>query len=170
MVSTKKLCKGDYSHGYCITIRGFGKRLTPSHLSPELQKLWRLFQKTIAMSLQIIKKLYVTGLCRGYGTAIGMGILPLALISFPMWIGNSFDNKSIERLNFFGVNTSKMFVGDVLAHFILAMISMAIKYFSCLFVLETKISVHRSFSFFYYIIFYSYCYSYDYWWHICLCI
>ena len=58
--------------------------------------------------------------------AIGMGILPLALISFPMWIGNSFENKSIERLNFFGVNTSKMFVGDVLAHFILAMISMAI--------------------------------------------
>lgn len=33
--------------------------------------------------------------------AIGMGILPLALISFPMWIGNSFENKSIERLNFF---------------------------------------------------------------------
>lgn len=58
--------------------------------------------------------------------AIGMGILPLALISFPMWIGNSFENKNIERLNFFGVNTSKMFVGDVLAHFILAMISMAI--------------------------------------------
>ena len=58
--------------------------------------------------------------------AIGMGILPLALISFPMWIGNSFENKSIERLNFFGVNTSKMFVGDVLAHFILAMISMTI--------------------------------------------
>jgi len=85
MVSTKKLCKGDYSHGYCITIRGFGKRLTPSHLSPELQKLWRLFQKTI-----------------------------------------SFENKSIERLIFFGVNTSKMFVGDVLAHFILAMISMTI--------------------------------------------
>ena len=55
-----------------------------------------------------------------------MGILPLALISFPMWIGNSFENKSIERLNFFGVNTSKMFVGDVLANFILAMISMAI--------------------------------------------
>ena len=102
--------------------------------------------------------------------AIGMGILPLSLISFPMWIGNSFENKSIARLNFFGVNTSKMFVGDVLAHFILAMISMAIKYFSCLFVLETKISVHRSFSFFYYTIFHSYCYSYDYWWHICLCI
>lgn len=58
--------------------------------------------------------------------AIGMGILPLSLISFPMWIGNSFENKSIERLNFFGVNTRKMFVGDVLAHFILAMISMAI--------------------------------------------
>lgn len=58
--------------------------------------------------------------------AIGMGILPLSLISFPMWIGNSFENKSIERLNFFGVNTSKMFVGDVLAHFILAMINMAI--------------------------------------------
>ena len=28
MVSTKKLCKGDYSHGYCSTIRGFGKRFT----------------------------------------------------------------------------------------------------------------------------------------------
>ena len=73
------------------------------HLPPELQKLWRLFQKNNChvMALQIIKKLYVTGLWRGHGTAIGMGILPLALISFPMWIGNSFENKSIERLNFF---------------------------------------------------------------------
>ena len=53
------------------------------------------------MALQIIKKLYVTGLWRCYGTAIGMGILPIALISFPMWIGNSFENRSIERLNFF---------------------------------------------------------------------
>ncbi len=58
--------------------------------------------------------------------AIGMGILPLSLISFPIWIGNSFENKSMERLNFFGLNTIKMFVGDVLAHFILAMISMTI--------------------------------------------
>ena len=28
MISTKKLCKGDCSHGYCSTIRGFGKRFT----------------------------------------------------------------------------------------------------------------------------------------------
>ncbi len=57
---------------------------------------------------------------------IGMGILPLAFISFPMWLGNSFENRSIERLNFFGVKTSKIFIGDVLAHLVLACISIFI--------------------------------------------
>ena len=58
--------------------------------------------------------------------AIGMGILPLTLISFPMWLGNSFENNSMERLNFFGVRTFEIFVGDTLAHLVLAWISMAI--------------------------------------------
>lgn len=58
--------------------------------------------------------------------SIGMGILPLALISFPMWLGNAFENNSMERMKFLGVNVRKMFIGDVLAHLILAGISMAI--------------------------------------------
>lgn len=60
--------------------------------------------------------------------AIGMGILPLTLISFPMWLGNSFENNSMERLNFFGVKMSKIFTGDVLAHLVLACISMLIDF------------------------------------------
>ena len=58
--------------------------------------------------------------------AIGMGILPLTLISFPMWLANSFENNSIERLNFFGVKTSKIFIGDVLSHLVLACITTTI--------------------------------------------
>lgn len=58
--------------------------------------------------------------------SMGMGILPLTLISFPMWIGNSFENSSMQRMIYFGVKMSKMVVGDILAHLILALISMTI--------------------------------------------
>lgn len=37
--------------------------------------------------------------------AIGMGILPLTFVSFPMWIGSSLKSKSWQRMNFFGVDT-----------------------------------------------------------------
>lgn len=58
--------------------------------------------------------------------AIGMGILPLTLISFPMWVGNSLENNSMERLYYFGVKISRMIFGDLLAHLVLATISMAL--------------------------------------------
>jgi len=56
---------------------------------------------------------------------IGMGILPIALISFPMWLGNSFENNSMERMIYFGVSFRKMMLGDIFAHLILVFISMA---------------------------------------------
>ncbi|MBU5487317.1 ABC transporter permease [Clostridium sp. MSJ-8] len=58
--------------------------------------------------------------------AIGIGILPLTLISFPMWIGNNLESKSMQRLSFFRVKAWKMVIGDILAHLILSLISMAI--------------------------------------------
>lgn len=58
--------------------------------------------------------------------SIGMGILPLTLISFPMWIGHNIENNSMERLNYFGVKTSNIVFGDIVAHLILALISMSL--------------------------------------------
>ncbi|XOQ44970.1 MAG: ABC-2 type transporter [Clostridium sp.] len=58
--------------------------------------------------------------------AIGMGILPLTIISYPMWMGNSLENNSLDRLNFFGIKTSKVLIGDIIAHIILSIFSMAI--------------------------------------------
>lgn len=56
--------------------------------------------------------------------SMGMGILPLTLISFPMWIGNSFENNSMQRMIYFNVDISKIVVGDIIAHLVLALISM----------------------------------------------
>ena len=58
--------------------------------------------------------------------AIGMGILPLTLISFPMWIGNNLESNSMQRLTYFKVKMSKIVIGDILAHLVLALLSMAI--------------------------------------------
>ncbi|EGP9679228.1 ABC transporter permease, partial [Listeria monocytogenes] len=34
----------------------------------------------------------------------GMGMLPIALISFPIWLGESVQNKSYKRLEYFGLS------------------------------------------------------------------
>lgn len=58
--------------------------------------------------------------------SMGMGILPLTIISFPMWISNSLDDKSMKRLMYFDVKLHKMVIGDISAHLILAIISLII--------------------------------------------
>ncbi len=58
--------------------------------------------------------------------AIGMGILPLTMISYPMWMSSSLENNSLERLNFFGIRTGRVLIGDIAAHMILAVFSMAV--------------------------------------------
>lgn len=59
--------------------------------------------------------------------AIGIGILPLTLISFPIWIGSSLESDSIKRLSFFNVKVWKIVLGDILAHLFLAVVSMLIE-------------------------------------------
>ncbi len=54
--------------------------------------------------------------------AIGMGIMPLTLISFPMWIGNSYENNSLLRLIFFNVNIKKIIISDIIAHFLIGLL------------------------------------------------
>ncbi len=70
--------------------------------------------------------------------AIGMGILPLTLISFPMWIGNNLESDSLKRLSYFKVKMSKIIAGDILAHLILALISMAINIIFAYFLFSLK--------------------------------
>lgn len=58
--------------------------------------------------------------------AVGMGILPLALISYPVWLGNSFENLSVKRLKYFGVPKSRVVICDAVAHFVLAAMCLAL--------------------------------------------
>lgn len=54
---------------------------------------------------------------------IGMGLLPLALISFPIWMASSMEDNSLKRLTYFNVPFSTIVLADTIAHFIIALIS-----------------------------------------------
>ena len=59
--------------------------------------------------------------------AIGMGVLPMTLVSFPMWISSSIENGSMDRMYFFGIPKIRIVLGDVLANLIQAICSMLIE-------------------------------------------
>lgn len=52
-----------------------------------------------------------------------IGLLPLALISFPIWISESIESKVFERLQYLGVNVRKIVFSDLVSYLILAMLS-----------------------------------------------
>ena len=54
---------------------------------------------------------------------IGMGLLPLALVSFPIWIASSMEDNSLKRLTYFDVPFSTIVSADTMAHFVIAFIS-----------------------------------------------
>lgn len=55
--------------------------------------------------------------------SISIGILPLGLISFPIWVSESIQSNTLERLKYFGVNTNKVMMGDLISYLVLAILS-----------------------------------------------
>ena len=58
--------------------------------------------------------------------AIMMGLIPLAFLSFPMSIGKQIEDGSLERLNYFGVNTRTILSSQILSQVIFGIASIAI--------------------------------------------
>lgn len=57
---------------------------------------------------------------------IGMGILPLTLISLPVWIGSSSDRDYLKRLIYFHVDFKKIMISNIIAHYIIGILGIAI--------------------------------------------
>ncbi|EOL43460.1 ABC transporter permease [Enterococcus caccae] len=53
----------------------------------------------------------------------GMGMLPISLISFPIWLGESIQNQSYKRLEYFGLSTQNMIISDVCSYVLLTALS-----------------------------------------------
>jgi len=56
----------------------------------------------------------------------GIGLLPIALVSFPIWLGESVQNDSYKRLEYFGLKTSTMVTADVLSYVVLTFMSIIV--------------------------------------------
>lgn len=53
----------------------------------------------------------------------GMGMMPISLISFPIWLGESIQNQSYKRLEYFGLSIHNMIISDVLSYVLLTLLS-----------------------------------------------
>ncbi|MFL2117792.1 ABC transporter permease [Marinilactibacillus psychrotolerans] len=53
----------------------------------------------------------------------GMGMLPISLISFPIWLGESLQNQSYKRLEYFGLKSHHMVISDVFSYVLLTTLS-----------------------------------------------
>ncbi|GEQ35704.1 ABC transporter permease [Marinilactibacillus psychrotolerans] len=53
----------------------------------------------------------------------GMGMLPISLISFPIWLGESLQNQSYKRLEYFGLKAHHMVISDVFSYVLLTTLS-----------------------------------------------
>jgi len=54
----------------------------------------------------------------------GMGMLPLAFITFPMGFGENLENESYKRLAYFGLSTRTMVMYDVLSNFLVMLLGL----------------------------------------------
>lgn len=70
---------------------------------------------------------------------IGMGILPLTLISFPIWLASSIENSSLKRMQYFRVNFVNIITADILAHFSIAILSIFSNILVAFFVFQLKL-------------------------------
>lgn len=52
-----------------------------------------------------------------------IGLISIAFISFPIWVGESIGNDSLKRLKFFGVNIRSLLIADLLSYVVLAITS-----------------------------------------------
>lgn len=57
---------------------------------------------------------------------IGMGILPLTLISFPIWIASDIEDNSLKRMIYFKVKFRKIIISEVIAHLLVSLICIVI--------------------------------------------
>lgn len=55
--------------------------------------------------------------------SVGIGLIPITVISFPIWIGESIDGEIYKRLRYLGVNLNTYIVADVCSYFFLSLIS-----------------------------------------------
>jgi len=49
--------------------------------------------------------------------SIGMGIIPLTLITLPIWIGSSIESNHVLRLRYLHVNLTRLAISNLIAHF-----------------------------------------------------
>ena len=77
--------------------------------------------------------------------AVGIGMLPLSIISFPIWIANRFENNSLKRLSFLGVNIPKVIICDVATHIIVGVTSILINFLFAYVVFQLKVPSVSSF-------------------------
>ena len=59
-------------------------------------------------------------------TAIFMGLIPLAFLSFPLSVGKQIEDGSLERLNYFGVKTRTILSSQILAQIVFGIAGIAI--------------------------------------------
>ena len=55
--------------------------------------------------------------------AMGIGVLPLTLISFPIWIANRIEDGSLKRLTFLGIRASYMIASDIIVHIMMGILT-----------------------------------------------
>ncbi len=56
--------------------------------------------------------------------SVGLGVLPLTLISFPIWLANRVEDGSLKRLTFLGVKAKYVIASDVLTHIIVGILTL----------------------------------------------
>ncbi|HHE7641489.1 TPA: ABC transporter permease, partial [Staphylococcus aureus] len=44
-----------------------------------------------------------------------IGLLPIAFISFPIWLSESIENETLKRLKYFEVNISSLIVSNIIS-------------------------------------------------------
>jgi len=77
--------------------------------------------------------------------AVGIGMLPLSLISFPIWIANRFEDNSLKRLTYFGVSGPKVIISDVVTHIIIGIASILIDFIFAYVLFQLKVPPLSSF-------------------------
>ncbi|RYL93070.1 ABC transporter permease [Sporolactobacillus sp. THM7-4] len=53
----------------------------------------------------------------------GIGLVPIFIISFPIWIAESIQNNSYRRLSYLGVDIKKMVISDIFSYLFLTVIN-----------------------------------------------
>ncbi|MED4921401.1 hypothetical protein [Weizmannia sp. CD-2023] len=56
----------------------------------------------------------------------GIGLVPIFMISYPIWIAESIQNNSYRRLSYLGVEVKKMVVSDILSYLVLTLINVSL--------------------------------------------